>query len=538
MFSLYHALLAHHARQLTPVRCAEQTITNIHRLFEDVVIENRLAALVIGTLPSVDFRSTGELARLREIERTARDAFFFATHGDEIFNSSASATDTELSFAVIASRAPQQIAERFLVIADARFSVLLVSVRETHADATRASGDDCFWTFEPDIIYSALEYLMARATAESPLHAAAFSTAVSTSMPQATSPQLTISVTTKLARLLQEQAGREVAIHRVVNAIHNSPDLESILQTTVNEIGRTLDARYCVIHINPEAAALSPHAKYYFRDEAKRAADQPALTSELNHYAACFAEHSTEHFAEHSAAHTTSCVTDERAADRSLLVAAPLAYQGQPVGVLLVRRDASVHLWQGTEAMLLGTVADQVAEAVGRARLLAQMRQQAFVDDLSGCFNQRFFRLQLEREIAAGVRINQPISLIMLDVDAFGGTSDDPGTAANDAARRVLAETLREGLRIMDVAARLDSGEFVLILPQTDASGALIVAERLRQQVASVKVPGVGRITASFGIAAFPVDADSLDQLIAAATHAFKDAQITGRNHVRLASNY
>ena len=62
------------------------------------------------------------------------------------------------------------------------------------------------WTFEPDVVYSALEYLMARVTAEHPFHSKAFSNAVRVSMPKATSLQLTLGVTTKLARLLQEQA--------------------------------------------------------------------------------------------------------------------------------------------------------------------------------------------------------------------------------------------------------------------------------------------------------------------------------------------
>ena len=109
---------------------------------------------------------------------------------------------------MLLQRAPtDKVNERFVVIADARFSALLASVRGNEADSS-APGDEVIWTFQPDIVYSALEYLMARVTAEQPYQAAAFSNAVSTSMPKATSLQLTVSVTTKLARLLQEQAGR------------------------------------------------------------------------------------------------------------------------------------------------------------------------------------------------------------------------------------------------------------------------------------------------------------------------------------------
>ena len=75
----------------------------------------------------------------------------------------------------------------------------------------RIGGDEVIWTFEPDVVYSALEFLMARVSAEHPDHSSTFGTAVRSSMPKATSLQLTVSVTTKLAHLLQEQAGREVA---------------------------------------------------------------------------------------------------------------------------------------------------------------------------------------------------------------------------------------------------------------------------------------------------------------------------------------
>lgn len=519
MFSLYHVLLAQHARQLTPVRCAEQTITNLHRLFEDVVLDNNLAALVIGTLRPAEHRSAAELTRIRDIGRTARNAFFFVTHGDGSHNLSAPANNGERTFVLIESRAPQEPAERFVVIADARFSALLVSVRDPGGSEPAVSGDECLWTFEPDIVYSALEYLMARATAESPTHAAGFSKAVSTSMPKATSPQLTISVTTKLARLLQEQAGREAAVHRIVSFIHNAPDLEGVLQIAADELGRALDAHYCAVRINPEEAGLPSNVKYYIRDKAESTVDPAIIASELDAYLT------------RSAEHTTSYVVDEggTAADGSLLVVAPLAYQDRSMGVLILRRDDTKRSWQEAEALLLGTVADQVAAAAGHARLSARLRQQAFVDDLTGCFNERFFRLQLGREIASAVRISQPLSLVMLDVDALEHTGG--------AALRVLADILREELRVMDIAARVDGGEFVLILPQTDAPGALIVAERVRAHVARVEVPGVGRVTASFGIAAFPVDAGSLDDMVAAVTHSFQDARRTGRDHVRFASN-
>src|SRR5215210_6796159 len=84
MHSLYQALLTQHSRQLTPVRCAEQTIAQLHRYFEDVVLENNLAALIIESLPMKVERSLRDLARVRAVGRDAHKAFFFVSPGDAL----------------------------------------------------------------------------------------------------------------------------------------------------------------------------------------------------------------------------------------------------------------------------------------------------------------------------------------------------------------------------------------------------------------------------------------------------------------------
>src|ERR687891_131143 len=85
MLSLYSALLAQHSRQLTPVRCAEPTIVQLHRYFEDVVLENNLAALVVESLLPETQRSMRDIARAREVGRLARYSFFFAAPDDALY---------------------------------------------------------------------------------------------------------------------------------------------------------------------------------------------------------------------------------------------------------------------------------------------------------------------------------------------------------------------------------------------------------------------------------------------------------------------
>ena len=84
MYSLYDALLTQHSRQLTPVRCAHSTIAQLHRYFEDVVLENNLRALVIESLPLSAKRTNREQARFRELARGGQRAFFFVRQADAL----------------------------------------------------------------------------------------------------------------------------------------------------------------------------------------------------------------------------------------------------------------------------------------------------------------------------------------------------------------------------------------------------------------------------------------------------------------------
>ncbi|HYE66229.1 MAG TPA: sensor domain-containing diguanylate cyclase [Pyrinomonadaceae bacterium] len=524
MYSLYQALIAQHSRQLTSVRCAEQTIAQLHRYFEDVVLENNLAALVIESLPLMTERSLRDLARVREIGRAAHKAFFFVAPGDSLNDLPLRVNEQDRE-PILIKRTEQDTAyERFVVIADSRFSALLASVRSVDEDGTEAVNDEVIWTFEPDIVYSALEYLMARVAAERPFQASVFSTAVSKSMPKATSLQLTVSVTTKLARLLQEQAGREVAVNRIATAIRNSLELPSILQTTVNEVGRALGAQHCALCVEGEhgQAALR---NYYFRDELDETG-RDEIICDIDSYILRLGKSLRNYVLDGRGD------TDAQAQGIYPVAIVPLIYQERFMGILLVRSDDMTRVWQESEVLLLRTVADQVTVAVNHARLFAQMQQQALTDGLTGCFNRRSFEMQLERDLHLATRMRQPLSLIMLDIDNFKHVNDNFGHEAGDMALRLFADSLREELRSVDTAARYGGDEFAVILPQAGVDGALTVAERVRSRIESTTVPGVGHITISVGIATFPLHASSRDTLVVTADRALYNAKSLGRNRV------
>ena len=522
MYSLYHSLLTQHSRQVTPVRCAEQTIAQLHRYFEDVVLENNLSALVVESLPFAANRSQRDFARVREIGRIAQNSFFFIAADDALFTL-AREEQREFKSELLECPQEQKSSGRFVVIADARFSALLASPPKEDEDEAGTSGAEVIWTFEPDVVYSALEYLMARVTAEFPERGAEFSNAVRTSMPKATSLQLTVSVTTKLAQLLQAQAEREIAVNRIATAMRNSLDLNSILQTAANEVGRALHVSSCGLRVEGDSIGTT---KYYFRhdmdvDDPERA----ALLNDLDALVTQLAKSPRTYFTdgEDSPSHPVF--------PRAVV---PLLYCGRLMGLILVRSDDASRSWAKNELLLLHTVADQLTVAINQAHLFAQLQQQALTDGLTGCYNRRAFEMQLERDLHLATRMRQPLSLMMLDLDNLKQINDKSGHEAGDTSLRLLAETLRAELRAVDTAARFGGDEFAIILPQANAEGALLVAERLRARIEETAIHGVDSLTASFGLATFPLHASTRDTLVVAADRALYKAKHTGRNSVCL----
>ena len=530
MHSLYDVLLTQHGRQLMPVRCAYSTIVQLHRYFEDVVLENNLSALVIESLPLASKRSAREKTRIRELAEGGRRSFFFVHQADTLKEMVANLGPESLSTPVVFPQAEgTHLAEHFILIADARFSALLATVHGRASDG-RMGGDEVIWTFEPDIVYSALEYLMARVGAEHPYHAPVFEEGVRTAMPKATSLQLTISVTTKMAHLLQEQAGREIAVNRIATAIRESLELGVILQKTVDEVGVALNVATCALRV--ESPTPDQALNYFYFDiPSKRSIRRSErLSRELETHCRFLAHH-------HDVVVRDGDDEFFGGSEPYPIAVAPLVYQEALLGALQVTSADPARLWHENEILLLRTVADQVAVAVNHAGLFAQIQQQALTDPLTGCYNRRSFETQLDKDLLMARRLQHPLSLIMLDLDRFKQLNDTAGHDAGDVALRQLADCFRQELRGADSAARFGGDEFALILPQAPADGALLVAERLRRRIEEIVISGFGNLTTSIGIASFPVHGGTRTDLFRAADAALYAAKRAGRNCVRVASD-
>jgi diguanylate cyclase (GGDEF)-like protein/PAS domain S-box-containing protein len=175
------------------------------------------------------------------------------------------------------------------------------------------------------------------------------------------------------------------------------------------------------------------------------------------------------------------------------------------------------------------------AIAIERSRALVDLHRLATLDSLTGINNRRTFMALAETEVRRARRFNQPLSVLMLDIDHFKNVNDVHGHAVGDSALIAVARSIGSQLRSFDVFGRLGGEEFAIILPGNDLASAALTAERLREQIAEQcrEITDIDlNLTASFGAAALVSDKMSLDRLLANADKALYLAKENGRNRV------
>ena len=220
----------------------------------------------------------------------------------------------------------------------------------------------------------------------------------------------------------------------------------------------------------------------------------------------------------------------------------PLVAQGETLGVLylepLTSPDVSLLVSEDPMEALLrqGTaVGERISLALANLRLREILRSQSIRDPLTGLFNRRYMEETLERELRRAVRNDQPVALVMFDIDHFKRFNDTFGHQAGDTLLRALGDFLNQRTRGQDVMCRYGGEEFALILSGTGIDGACKRAELLREELKNLVVQHagevLGRITFSLGVAAFPGCASS-SELLHAADQALYRAKAGGRDRV------
>jgi diguanylate cyclase (GGDEF)-like protein len=173
---------------------------------------------------------------------------------------------------------------------------------------------------------------------------------------------------------------------------------------------------------------------------------------------------------------------------------------------------------------LLHRLADLAGLALSSAEAHARLNGEATTDALTGLHNQRAFRQRLAAEIVRSERYDRPLSLILLDLDDFKAINEAEGHLGGDVVLTEVARRLKAAIRLDALAARLDSGQFAVVVPECDADGGFLAAERIRAAVAASPASPHGQVTLSAGVAAVePADLkEDIIQAAEAALHAAK----------------
>lgn len=297
------------------------------------------------------------------------------------------------------------------------------------------------------------------------------------------------------------------AISEIAVAIHSTLDFDQVGRLVLDILQKVLNLRACSLMIidrqEGETLFTASHG----------------LTDEQGH----------------DLAFGDSRLTRIQSAD-GMLKCIPLLSHEKITAVLCAGADA-IDDFTEDDMLVLSAIASELAVAIDNAQLYKLTKRLAVTDDLTGLYNYRYLRQRIELEIERAQRYLRPVSLLFLDVDNFKLHNDTYGHAAGDRVLAEMAGVFRQKCRDLDVVARYGGEEFGIILPETDASGAFVVAEKLRESVAAHAFEGSAgvrdeHLSVSIGVATYPVHAGSAEELLKQADDALYRAKNSGRDKV------
>ena len=317
------------------------------------------------------------------------------------------------------------------------------------------------------------------------------------------------------------------AFTRSAEALARGADLDATLSALLGAATEAVGATRGVVAVqDPDRPTLELAAAIGMDDDAmalaKRAVADPA------HPAVVTARMRTATFGRPAGGDSTAVHAD-------LPLVVSRGGVERPVGVATFVWAAPRTFDRG-ERELLTALADLIAVAVDRGQLAAMVAERsewfermAHTDPLTGLANHRTFARILELELARAGRQGGEVSVAIFDVDDFTRTNELAGHAAGDDILRAIASVLAESVRLVDTVARYGGDEFVLVAP--GAAGAM-VARRVLEALAALAPVGDRRVSACAGVARFPADATTGDDLLAAAAEALGRARESGQGRL------
>jgi diguanylate cyclase (GGDEF)-like protein len=312
----------------------------------------------------------------------------------------------------------------------------------------------------------------------------------------------------------------------------SSLDIREIYNSFVKELGKVVDVDLAIIALvegeELNLLALSSEGSSAWQTGDKLPLKGTATEWVVTHKAPLFEPNLTEESRFWTGKHHLKQGIQS-------MVFLPLIVNDKAIGSLSLG-SRHPNAYSQSQMQLLSQLASQIATPIENARLYAEAEQRARIDQLTGLWNRRHLEERIQVEIGRHSRYGGTFSLIILDLDFFKAFNDSYGHPAGDKLLKQLGAVMKDTIRGTDEAFRYGGDEFAILLPHTTLRDAYEVAERVRDRITSeIKVEDIS-VTASFGLASWPVDGVRINEVIAAADIALYYAKQSGGNQSHVIS--
>jgi diguanylate cyclase (GGDEF)-like protein len=317
--------------------------------------------------------------------------------------------------------------------------------------------------------------------------------------------------------ILEEKQRAEVTVE-IACALSSSVNSHAILSLIARRLCDVMGASDCTLgRVDSQRKAIEVVATYPEQNAVK-------VTVDIAVYAELSKAYETGEVV------FVSSLNGDRA--ERAAVAAPMLVDDAVIGLIHLKFAKVRKALSGPDNRFLQVMSGTAASALLSAQLFEEVEHRARTDFLTNLPNHWFFQSQLSNELARAQRYNHPLSLMIVDLDFLKTVNDRFGHPSGDMVIRGIGETIRKACRESDFAARYGGEEYTVILPETTLEEAVRVAERVRAMIAAHEFTGIGTVTASIGVANFPINALGKEDLIRIADHALYVAKNSGRDRV------
>lgn len=324
-------------------------------------------------------------------------------------------------------------------------------------------------------------------------------------------------------------------IYRISQDLSQALELSELIHTATRTLSETLAYRcFSLIFLNEERRLFEVRVAHGFHNDMKLLGLVIPEGSGLSGRAILSRKRL---FRRHLAREEDYLHEPYEVKEKLYFMSLPMIVKDQVVGVLNIG-DEHKEFFNADHIEFLESLASHMATAYHRSQLYLKTKELAITDELTGLNNRRHFLRMLQIEWRRAIRFNQPLSLLMVDVDHFKRVNDRYGHLNGDQVLKKMAQLLMGHVREVDTVARFGGEEFVIILTDTPYHDALMVAEKLRritEEKSRFICDQLGidlQLSVSIGVSNYPRCGDSADELLNTADIALYDAKNKGRNRV------